>query len=491
MATGVPSKPSFSPRRRWSIGLNVLLIICVVLSVVVMVNYLSRDYFWRFHWGSRGRADLSPLTVKFLQSMTNQVRVTIYYKKTEPLYTTIAALLNEYRLVNPRITIQTVDYLRDPGAAQKVKEDYKLVSVNDQNLVIFDCEGRSKPVNGNSLAKYVLEQVAGEKDPEFHRRPTEFLGEKIFTSALLEVTNPKQLNAYFVKGHGEHAVEGDNPIDGYRKFAELLKQQHNIHVQPLSLRGTNAIPLDCHLLVIAGARTAFFESELEKVEQYLAQGGRLLALFTGNTSKETGLEQILVKWGVEVGTNVIKDLDMDSTYQDVALAVSDFSSHQIVNPLIQSSILLYRPRSIARAKNQPQAADAPTVEEIARTGPRAYALAEPGERRSFPLIVAVEKGRIPGVIRERGSTRIVVVGDSTFLANGPIDTAGNSDFAGFAVNWLLDRAQLLDALGPQPVTVYRLVMTRAQMQQAQWILLAGMPGASLLVGGLVWLRRRR
>lgn len=488
MAPELSPPPSFSPHRRWSIGFNVLLILCVVFSVVVMVNYLSRDYFWRVHWGNRGRAELSPLTVKFLQSLTNQVKVTLYYKKDEPLYTTIAALLNEYRMINPRITIQAVDYLRDPGTAQKVKEDYKLVSVTDQNLVIFDCEGRTQVVNGNSLAKYVLEQVHGDKEQEFQRRPTEFLGEKMFTSALLTVANPKPLNAYVVKGHGEHPIDGNDPT-GYLKFGAMLEQQNNVRVYSLSLRGTNPIPLDCHLLIIAGPRSTFFEPELQKIDQYLAQGGRLFALFGPSTNRDSGLEQVLAKWGVEVGTNVIKD--PDNTLLDVAMVVSDFSSHPIVNPLLQSQIALFTPRSVGKAKDRSQAADAPKAEEIAFTGPRAFSSSDPDGRRRFPLIVAVEKGGIKGAITERGATRIVVVGSSTFLANVPLDSAANRDFAGFAVNWLLDRTQLLDALGPQPVTVYRLVMTRAQLQQAQWILLAGMPGVTLVVGGLVWLRRRR
>jgi len=67
----------------------------------------------------------------------------------------------------------------------------------------------------------------------------------------------------------------------------------------------------------------------------------------------------------------------------------------------------------------------------------------------------------------------------------------NRDFVGYAVNWLLDRTQLLEELGPRPITEYRLVMTKSQLQTAQWILLAGMPGAVLLFGGLVWLRRRK
>jgi hypothetical protein len=83
-----------------------------------------------------------------------------------------------------------------------------------------------------------------------------------------------------------------------------------------------------------------------------------------------------------------------------------------------------------------------------------------------------------------------VVGDSIFLANHQIESAANRDFVALAVNWLLDRPQLVEGIGPQAVTEYRLVMTNSQLQGAQWILLAGMPGAVLLVGGIVWLRRR-
>src|SRR2546426_8801785 len=41
--------------------------------------------------------ELSPLTLKLLKSITNEVKVTIYYDKNEPLYSTLAGLLNEYR----------------------------------------------------------------------------------------------------------------------------------------------------------------------------------------------------------------------------------------------------------------------------------------------------------------------------------------------------------------------------------------------------------
>ena len=77
-----------------------------------------------------------------------------------------------------------------------------------------------------------------------------------------------------------------------------------------------------------------------------------------------------------------------------------------------------------------------------------------------------------------------------FLSNAHLGASGNEEFARSAVNWLLDQTHLLQGVGPQSVNEYRLVMTQAQLYSVRWLFLAGMPGAILLVGGLVWFRRR-
>ena len=43
MATESHPKPSFSPYRKWGIGLHVLILSLIVLSEVVIMNYISRD----------------------------------------------------------------------------------------------------------------------------------------------------------------------------------------------------------------------------------------------------------------------------------------------------------------------------------------------------------------------------------------------------------------------------------------------------------------
>jgi ABC-type uncharacterized transport system involved in gliding motility auxiliary subunit len=493
MATQAHAKPSFSPYRKWGIGLHVGFLVLVVLAVMVMVNILSRDYFLRVHWSTRTRNALSPLTLKFLESITNQVKVTLYYDKDDSLYSMIAGLLYEYQTANPKISVQTIDYLRDAGSALKLKDKYSaLASPQAKDLVIFDCDGRSNVLKGRALADYVKEGVGSESAP-FRQKVVAFEGERAFTAALLAVTNPKPLKAYFLQDDGEHPIDSGDEQVGYLKLATVLDQNY-IQAEKLSLLGTNPVPGDCNLLVIAGPTSALSETALKKIDHYLDQGGRLLALFNYlSIRKETGLEKILGKWGVEVGNRTI--IDPENTTDPTGGAdviVGRFGQHPVVNPLLLLKLQLILPRAVGKLASSVAAADAPQVEEIAFSGPNAFAKGGPArEPRAYPLITAVEKGAIKDVVTERGNTRMLIVGDSYFLANRQIGSAANRDFAAYAVNWLLDRAQLLEGLGPRPVAEYKFGLTTTEFQTARWILLAGMPGFALLLGALVWLRRRR
>ena len=84
---------------------------------------------------------------------------------------------------------------------------------------------------------------------------------------------------------------------------------------------------------------------------------------------------------------------------------------------------------------------------------------------------------------------MIVVGDSYFLANGPMKLLANRDFADYAVNWLVERTILTEGLGPRAMKDYRITLTVSQMGTIQWLLLAALPGGVLLFGGVVWLRR--
>ena len=145
------------------------------------------------------------------------------------------------------------------------------------------------------------------------------------------------------------------------------------------------------------------------------------------------------------------------------------------------------PQAVRQSPGGSRTADAAKVMELAFTSEQGRE--DGGSNGAIPLLAAVEKGAIAGVAADRGSTRLVVVGDSFFLANANIDFEANRDFTNLAVNWLLDRSQLMN-IAPRPVREYRISLTQSQMTTARWILLAALPGSVLSLGLLVWVRRR-
>ena len=115
------NQSSFSPGRRWKIGFDVLVRTALVLAVVVMLNYLGSQFFHRFYLSSQTNVRLSSRTLAVLNSLTNQMTVTLYYDTHDPdnFYPTLLALANEYHAANKNISVLTVDYINNPGEAEK------------------------------------------------------------------------------------------------------------------------------------------------------------------------------------------------------------------------------------------------------------------------------------------------------------------------------------------------------------------------------------
>ncbi|MBK7997225.1 MAG: hypothetical protein IPK15_00470 [Verrucomicrobia bacterium] len=215
------------------------------------------------------------------------------------------------------------------------------------------------------------------------------------------------------------------------------------------------------------------------------------------------METLLAEWGVSVGNDVVIDEKnaVSDTKRD--FVTSTFGTHALIKPLLHGfQMYTISPRSVAKDMRNTAGADAPQVEQLLYSGAEGriitdirangeiYASAKDSITNA-PIMVAVEKGGLRNVSADRGTTRIVVTGESLFLVNNAIDREANRQFATHAINWLLARNDLLVAVPPRPLSEYKLTMTDAQMSAASWLLMAGLPGFVLFIGALVWLRRRR
>lgn len=487
---------SFSRGRRWLLRLNFLLAVVAMIAILVMLNYLAGGYFKRFDVASNSMAQLAPLTTRILTSLTNNVSITIFFNvdKEQELYTLTSTLLNEYQNVNPdHITVKTLDYTRYDAQARALLTQHNLPGLTERNFVLFECNGHSKILYAKALADYNINDVLSGKTDKFRR--SSFRGEMLFTSAIFAVTNPRIVKTYFLRGHGEHSLEPTALMDSYSKFSNIVTDELDAEVHTLTLMGTNAIPEDCQLMVIAGPYNfQFHPSELEKIDNYLKKGGRLLLLM--NSGFYSGIEQVLSKWGVDTANDQVREQDKGYILKDsdgVNFIAAKMQPHRILNAILAEKppgaiqMFLPRPFSINTTNTTP---GAPEISILAASSDVSVC----GKvRGSFPLIVTIEQGVIKSSSASSGGTRIVAIGDSYLFCDKAIDAGyANHAFASMTLNWLLERPEmLLDGLVPRPISEYRLLLTGSQMTTLEFLLLLGLPGGVLMIGGLMWLRRRR
>ena len=489
------SPDSFSNGRKWGLGTNTIVAIVALVAVMAMLNYLASRHYLRLPLSLAAKEQLSPLTLQILQSLPEPVKIVLYYDPDEMLYGSVSQLLKEYTAVNPRkLSLDVVNYTLEPAKAEIIKAQYKLPP-QAKDLIIFECRGKSRIVAQSELSDYDISKVVSGESKEVKRKA--FLGERMFTSAIRTVADPQTLHAAVLTGHGEHDLAESLNDFGYARFAALLNE-NGIQVRSLSLTGTNDIPPQTQLVIIPGPTTAFDPAEIEKLDRFLNKGGRLFLLL--NYRSQTGLDRLLGKWGVDLGTGVV--VDEKKSRSNSSVIVADYGSHPVVGALRQAQLplQLILPRPILK-RTGPQGRDAPQVVELATSSPDGIAVNDLRDgiprpnpatdpRGSIPLMIAVEKGTIKDVNLDRGSTRMVVTGDSFFLGNKLIEAGANRDFAWHTINWLLDRSQLLGGIGPRKITEYTLTITQGQMTSLRWLVLAGLPGFVLLLGLLVWFRRR-
>ena len=485
MSDDAKSPPSFSRAYRWKNIFDRSLRTLLVLAVVLMVNYLGAKFSTRHYFSSQTKIQLSPRTLAVLHSLTNTVAVTLYFDRKADFYPDVAALLDEYQTANKKISVRLVDYARDPGEGQKTKIKYHLTGAADKDLIIFDSGGRVKMFPSSALLEYGA--VGMTEDKKLDIRPVRFNGEKVFTAMLLALENPQPLKAYFLVGHGE-ILPNDSGKHGFQKFGSLLEQNY-FALGALQLSANNPVPDDCNLLVIAAPRMPVAEIELQKIDKYLRDGGRLLVLFNiSSLERPTGLEPLLQRWGVQVVADYVKDAEHTMNTQDVI--VSRYGKHAVTFSLAESSLQIDLPRPVEKFSGA--TANTLQVDELLYSSENST-LAEDrlSVPRSYPLACAVEQKPVAGAVNPHGNAHLIVVGDATFLGNTYIEAGSNRDFLNAAVNWLVERPQLVEGVGPRSITEFRLLLTEQQQYQLRWLLLGALPGGVLFFGWLVWLVRRK
>src|SRR2546422_5791617 len=97
----MPNESSSQPKpkniHRIQIGLNVLIQIGLILFLAAMVNYLGFEHYKRWDLSRDKKYALSDKTKRFLNSMKDKMRATVFFGPNNPIGPDVQNLLTEYQ----------------------------------------------------------------------------------------------------------------------------------------------------------------------------------------------------------------------------------------------------------------------------------------------------------------------------------------------------------------------------------------------------------
>ena len=199
-----------------------------------------------------------------------------------------------------------------------------------------------------------------------------------------------------------------------------------------------------------------------------------------------------------------KKEDFTIDYDEGTLTVSAFAEHAVTRHLAGMAVQFYRPRPIEAIQTEASssAPDKARVKVLAASGQDCWVEADleqmpprfdEGEDRPGPVSLAVAIERGPENVTDMAirPTRLVVIGDASFVSNGALSRGigSNIDLFMGGLNWLVERDDLV-AIEPRPPNMLSLNMSGNQTNKAFLILVGGIPGCIAVLGLLVWLVRR-
>ena len=487
------------------LGAGVLL----AFALFIIVNYFGWKYHQRYDWTQSQLYSLSEKTENVLKELDRDIEIVVFMSPGDELFSAVSEQLARYESGTPRVEIRYVDPEKNLLEAQTLVDRYELSHLN---VVVFDSGDDRRIVDSSELADYDYSGMQYGQGPQL----IGFKGEQVFTSTLLDLMESRKPKILFTTGHGELSLDDQSP-EGMSLARELLGKD-NFELEEWATIGQSHVPPDTDLVVIAGPDSTFLEPELQVLGSYLAGGGRMLVLLDptlapGQGLVETGLESLLLDFGVKVGEDIVVDPSNPLPFFGAeTLFVTAYSDHPIVRSLDQAQLPVVV--ALARSVGLAPEVEGYDMQELMRTTADGWGetgfdnlqQVERGEQDLMgpvPLAVAVEASSESGAGEEvdiladdaasaepSGQMRLVVVGDSDLATNTQLQNVPNATFLANALNWLVEREALV-AIPPKQPEQVKLNLTGAQLSRLTWLVLIVLPSLVVLVGLTVYLRRRR
>jgi gliding-associated putative ABC transporter substrate-binding component GldG len=442
----------------------------LVIAIVVVVNLLSTEFHLRLDLTDEKQYTLSEATRDILSELEEPVTVKAYFSKDLPPH--VAKTRQDFQEM-------LIEYSnRADGMIQ-----YEFINPNEKESVEQEAmQNGIRPVMISVREKDQMKQqkaflgatlALGEKTEVIPFIQPGSAMEYDLSTAIKKISVDEKPAVGFLQGHGEASV------------AEMpqLMEQLKVLYQPVdvTLSDSTGIPAGMKTLVIVRPSDSIPPSHLEKLDAFLAGGGRLavaLNRVTGDlrtafgAAAHTGLENWLASKGIEVQPNFVADakcgavtvqqnqgfFTMQSQMAFPFLPiVGKFADHPISKGLETvvfefASTIHYRPDSSRRFTPVAFTSDKSNV----FPAPQYFDIQKEWTETDLPLHNLVMAVAGEGKFSGGTDSKMVVIADGDFVVNGRgqqprTQQPDNINLLSNTIDWLSDDTGLI-ALRTKGVT---------------------------------------
>ena len=238
--------------------------ILLLIGIILLVNLLSRNYFFRWDVTKDGQYTLSSATKNILTSLEEPITVTAYFSNDLPqqLVKTrddFRDLLIEYSTrSNGLVNYEFLDPAEDPEEEQKAQQ-------NGISPIIINVRERDESVQKRAYLGAIVQSESGQElipliQPE---GPMEYQ----LTTSIKKVASVDKPSIGIIQGHGEPPLAS----------LQLLNQSLSIlySVETVNLNQEEVIPSRFKTLLMINPTDSIADEDFLKLDNYLAGGGNI------------------------------------------------------------------------------------------------------------------------------------------------------------------------------------------------------------------------
>ena len=446
----------------------------VVVFILIVVNIGSQDFHKDIDFTLEKVNTLSDQTVKIVKELKEPLKITAFFDVQNPGKDRAKRILDSYSALNKNVHV----VMADPDKEKVLTESKK---TNDGDILI-------EYKNQSNVTKEVSEQG--------------------ITQSIVKVTRTSTPVVCFTTGHGEMSI--DDTDDSPRSLSMVKASLGNEGYQPKPLQMvTNAIPPECAIVVIASPTQRLAQAEINVFDQYLDNGGKLIALLDPllpNTKVESkkfdiqpsGFEDLMKKWGIKLGDNLIleKHLSLFQGVQaDLSVRSMNYGNHPIVDVLKGKQTVFETVQSVQKIDGF-----SGTTYELIKSADQNNSWAETNIDLLFRSKQAVPDGAdIIGPVtiamasekETPKKTQLLVFGDGDFISNGLIQSYEfNYDLFLNSLSWMSGDVEHI-SIRPKKIRTSAIELTPQESNMIFYLAIITIPMLVLIFGINLWWYRRR